>query len=266
MANLEYITHQLRTEIKISEDGKGICSIRGAARLAEISPGGLIDNLKTGVQLEPSKLATFLIEQGFEGVQLKDFSETGIPDMAVGAILEYYAFEAGRYCNEQSKLVYRAFARIGVRAWMQDITGYQKPTEEKIDFEAFLIKQLPYEAKKWEARFKPEFWGALENLYGLKRGQQACGRFISHWVYKYFPKEVLERIEEINPLDGNGTRKNRIHQHFDDSLSKALDMQISLVICNLIKAKNKHHFKRLMKTAKRYRFTSGSLQALKGAS
>jgi P63C domain len=228
-----------------------------------ISDSSLVRAFNSAV-LEPSKLATFLIINGFDGAALASFSESGVPDLAVGAILEYYAFEAGRYCTEQSKLVFRVMARIGVRAWMQDVVGYKKPTEEKIDFEAFLIKQLPYEAKKWEAKFKPEFWEALENLYGLKRGQQACGKFISHWIYKYFPQEVIERIAEINPLNEKGTRKNRIHQHFDDVLSKALDMQISMVTCNLIKSKSRHHFKRLMSSAKRYKFTFDSLKKLSG--
>ena len=65
---------------------------------------------------------------------------------------------------------------------MQDITGYQKPNREEINFKEFLEKQLPYTPKKWECKFKPEFWTALEKLYGLKRGQQACGSFISHWI------------------------------------------------------------------------------------
>jgi hypothetical protein len=258
--NIDYIVHQIRTEIKVDKEGKGVCSIRGAARLADVSESSIRRALE-GAVLEPSKMATFLIGQGFEGAVLEIFNQTGIPDMVVGAILEYYAFEAGRYCNEQAKLVYRAFARIGIRAWMQDISGYQKPIEQPLDIREFVIKQLPATPKKWETKYKPEFWLALENLYGLKQGQWACSGFIQTWIYDYFPKEVMERVNEVN-----SSRKNRIHQHFTDTLEKALDMQISLVICNLIKAKNKYHFKRLMKAAKRYKFTETNLKALQGES
>jgi hypothetical protein len=261
MADIEYIKHQIRTEIKVDElTGKGTASIRGTARLADVNDSTLVRAFK-GAAIKPGKLAEILIQQGFD---VLSFAEKGIPDIAVAFIVKYYAYLAGERCTDLAKQIDMAFTGIGVRAWMQDVVGYKKPTEEKIDFEAFLIKQLPYEAKKWEAKFKPEFWEALENLYGLKRGQQACGKFISHWIYKYFPKEVLERVAEINPLDEKGTRKNRIHQHFDDVLSKALDMQISLVICNLIKAKNKYHFKRLMSSAKRYKFTFDNLKELSG--
>lgn len=257
--NLDYILHQIRSEIKVDpKTGKGTASIRATARLANVEHSTLIRAFSSGV-LEPSKLVEYLTQQGFEGGVLKNFATTGIPDIVVGAIIEYYAFEAGRYCNDQSKQVFRVFARIGIRAWMQDITGYQKAEPQPINFAEFLEKQLPYTPKQWECRFKPEFWAALEHLYGLRRGQLACAMFISHWVYGYFPIEVRERINEINPLDGNQYRKERIHQHFDDKLLKALDMQISVVTSNLIRAKNRHHFKRLMKNARRYSFTFKNL-------
>lgn len=264
LANFEYIQHQLRTEIKADADGKCTCSIRGTARLADISESTLrkqFDTASSPAGLNTPKLVETLENQGF---LVRGYAQNGIPDLAVASIIEYYAFDAGRHCTQQAMLVYRAMARIGIRAWMQDVVGYQKPVEQPIDLRDFIIKQLPYTPKQWECRFKPEFWAALEDLYGLSQGQQACGMFISHWVYGYFPKEVRARIDEINPRIDGFTRKNRIHQHFDDALLKALEIQISLVTCNLIKAKNKHHFKRLMKVARRYRFTVQNLQALKG--
>jgi hypothetical protein len=255
--NIDYIVHQIRTEIKVDKEGKGICSIRGVARLADVSVSTLIESFSMD-RINTSKLAQSLIQQDFNPF---GFSLNGVPDMAVAGILEYYAFDAGKHCKSQAQLVYRAFSRIGVRAWMQDISGYKKTIEQPLDIREFVIKQLPATPKKWETKYKPEFWLALENLYGLKQGQWACSGFIQTWIYDYFPKEVMERVNEVN-----GSRKNRIHQHFTDTLDKALDMQISLVICNLIKAKNKYHFKRLMKAAKRYKFTETNLKALQGES
>ena len=253
--NLDYILHQIRSEIKVDPlTGKGTASIRATARLADVSDTALRKAFESA-NLEPSDLAKTLMQQGFDSANLTKFSETGIPDIAVAVILEYYAFDAGRYVKPQTQLVYRAFARVGIRAWMQDITGYQKPSVEKINLEEFLEKQLPYTPKQWERRFKPEFWAALEHLYGLKQGQLACASFIDHWVYGYFPKEVRERIDEVNPANEHYSRKVKIHQHFDDKLLKALEMQISIVTSNLIRAENKYHFKRLMKKARRYSFT-----------
>jgi hypothetical protein len=129
MSNLTQIIEQIKSEIKIDENGKGFASIRATARLAGIDQSELGKSLKSSEGLEPSKLATFLIEQGFESEGLKQCGVTGVQDLLVAAILEYYTFHAGRYCKEQAKQVYRVFAAIGVRTWMQEVTGYQKPVE-----------------------------------------------------------------------------------------------------------------------------------------
>jgi len=51
----------------------------------------------------------------------------GIPDTAIAIILEYYAFDAGRYSTKQARLVCRSFNTIGIRAWIQDKLGWTKP-------------------------------------------------------------------------------------------------------------------------------------------
>lgn len=254
--NLDYIIHQIRSEIQVDALGKGKASIRATARLADIDESALRRHFLSADK-NPSKLAETLTQQGF---QVRSFSTTGIPDIAVATILEYYAFDAGDRCKSQAQLVCRAFIRIGIRAWMQDITGYQKP---EINPDEFLTQQLPYTPKQWECRFKPEFWMALEKLYGLSKSRKACGMFISHWIYGYFPKEVKSRLNEINPVNlDSGFRKNCNHQHFDDKLSIALDMQISIVTTNLIKADNRHDFKKLMKNHRRYSFNLKNLPML----
>lgn len=87
MPNLDFAIHQLRTELKVDPiSGVGSTSIRGIARLADISDSGLAANLRNAAQLEPSNLIRFLMHQGFEPAQLAKSSETGIVDMLVAAI------------------------------------------------------------------------------------------------------------------------------------------------------------------------------------
>lgn len=80
--NIKAVEFAIASEVKVDESGKATFSIRAVARLANIDFSGLAKTLKTGVELEPSNLATFLIGQGFEGVELSKFSLTGIPDLA----------------------------------------------------------------------------------------------------------------------------------------------------------------------------------------
>lgn len=127
MHSLEQIIAQIQKEIRVNSEGKGFASIRATARLAGIDFSGLAQTLKTGVELEPSKIAKILIHQGFKGEELASWAQTGIPDVAIAVIVEYYALDAGRYCTETALLCLRAFTRIGIRAWMRDIKGWKQP-------------------------------------------------------------------------------------------------------------------------------------------
>jgi hypothetical protein len=122
------IIQQIREEIEVDSNGQGKASIRATARLADIDATGLARSLKTAVDNSPSKLAQKLINKGFEGVEILSWSQSGIPDVAVAAILHYYGYEAGKRCSEQARFACEAFESVGVRAWMQDIMGWTKPT------------------------------------------------------------------------------------------------------------------------------------------
>ncbi|MCC5633220.1 hypothetical protein LC613_37635 [Nostoc sphaeroides CHAB 2801] len=75
----------------------------------------------------PKQIASELMLQGFSAADLSQWRTDGIPDIAIAIILEYYAYEAGRYCTKQARLVCRSFNTIGIRAWIQDKLGWTKP-------------------------------------------------------------------------------------------------------------------------------------------
>ncbi|WP_414572660.1 hypothetical protein [Nostoc sp. CCY 9925] len=124
------IIEQIKQEITVDSNGHGKASIRATARLAGVSAVAVLKTLDS-VNQEPSKLAQVLMESGFDAVNLNQWRTNGIPDIAIAIILDYYAYEAARYCTKQAKLICRAFKTIGVRAWMQDIMGWTKPTTQQ---------------------------------------------------------------------------------------------------------------------------------------
>lgn len=63
--NIVNIPDEIRNEFRISADGKAFVSIRGAARLADVSHVALIKAFEGGNK-SPSKLAQTLIDAGFE--------------------------------------------------------------------------------------------------------------------------------------------------------------------------------------------------------
>ncbi|HLP92221.1 MAG TPA: hypothetical protein VK184_26975, partial [Nostocaceae cyanobacterium] len=125
MSALATVVDQIRNEIQIDEFGVGKATMRATARLIDVSDVAILKAL-SGANLNPSKMAQSLIEQGFDAANLESWKTEGIPDIAIAIIAHYYAYEAGRYCTEQAKLVCKAFTAVGIRAWMQDITGWSR--------------------------------------------------------------------------------------------------------------------------------------------
>jgi hypothetical protein len=46
-----------------------------------------------GADLNPSKLATMIMAQGFSPADLRFFAQDGVPDTAIAIIATYYGFE-----------------------------------------------------------------------------------------------------------------------------------------------------------------------------
>jgi hypothetical protein len=123
---ISQIIEQIKEEIEVDANGQAKASVRATARLAGVDHAAIINHLQSG-ELKPTKLAQSIIIQGFETGELREWRTVGIPDMAIAIILEYYAYEAGRYCTKQARLVCRSFNTIGIRAWIQDKLGWTKP-------------------------------------------------------------------------------------------------------------------------------------------
>jgi len=122
------IIQQIREEISVDADGQGKASIRATARLADVNDAGLLRSLKTAADISHSKIVEKLICKGFEPAEILGWSQSGIPDIAVATIIHYYGYEAGKRCTQQASLACEAFESIGVRAWIQDLLGWTKPT------------------------------------------------------------------------------------------------------------------------------------------
>jgi hypothetical protein len=123
MSNL-IIPEEIKPEFSLNSEGKATISIRGAARLLAVSDSSLVESFNTFGSEKSSKLATKLAIKGFQPL---GFSTEGIPDVAFAEIAEYYAMDAGKRCTQQAKMVYKAFAAIGVRTWIQSELGWQQP-------------------------------------------------------------------------------------------------------------------------------------------
>ncbi|MBE9038757.1 hypothetical protein [aff. Roholtiella sp. LEGE 12411] len=181
------VIEQIKEEIEVDSNGQGKASIRATARLADIDATGLARSLKTAVDNSPSKLAQKLINKGFEGVEILNWSQSGIPDVAVAAILHYYGYEAGKRCSEQARFACEAFESVGVRAWMQGITGWAKPTNssETAMTQIQLLAALAKHLAEQEQRLLVQQQQQTEVFARLKAVEVEQDRFNTPCGHKY---------------------------------------------------------------------------------
>lgn len=87
---------------------------------------------------------------------------------------------------------------------------------------AAIAEQQPYNilnavVKKpniWDEHFDEEFRYHAERLTGWQWNWKCMSGFINKTVYDYFPKEVRQELDRVNPCT-NGYRPNKQHQHLE---------------------------------------------------
>ncbi len=119
---------EIKGEFQIESNGSSVTSIRGAARLAGVDEKALRYQFSPAEKSFP-KLAQKLMDYGFDPAE---FSTNGIGEVALSLILEFYSFDAGARCTEQARLVYKAFASVGIRTWLQQQLDYQPSTSSTV--------------------------------------------------------------------------------------------------------------------------------------
>lgn len=191
------IIKQIQQEYRIADDGSVTLSIRGVARLAGVDQSSLGKTLQGGEGISKAKLYETLVEHGFEGEEIFQFSSTGIPDTAAAVIIQYYALLAGRRCTQQAKAVMLAFAAIGIRTWIQNEARWSPlttkpelettmPTPEEMDY----LRSRQWEKRELEAietGETPDYRAIGEEFMshsGFDRAQQAAhthNRLMAIW-------------------------------------------------------------------------------------
>lgn len=144
-------------EMGVLDNGIPFLTGRGLASMAGVSNSTLVEmpiemNEECGRQRD-IKISELLNQHGFEGSRLyikakyKDQIVNAYPDSVCMAILEYYAFEAGRYCNEIAKDNYRILARNSLRDYIYKMTGYDPVKQMQQSWQYFhdrlLLNRMP---------------------------------------------------------------------------------------------------------------------------
>jgi hypothetical protein len=202
------ILAEFEKDLSVNEQGIGSMSRRALAKLCGVNQKSisyLLNNkiLKYEENTLPKSLES-LAGVDFSGVQ-------NISDTVCVAILEYYAFDAGRHCTEDARNWYRAIASIGLRKLIQDACGYQESRglspEEIVE-----LCCLPVPTE-WQRRFPVEYYHHLERLTGLKadghKRPQLWAKLTKELVYDYLPVGIYQKIKQCKEETGSW---DKLHQ------------------------------------------------------
>ncbi len=136
---------------------------------------------------------------------------SGVIDAALEGRLKYNQ----QHLLPRCRSIYRALAKTGEAALIDEATGYQN-IRESDGLQRLFAKLLRDKHSTWECRFNQDFYAALYRMMGWelnldKVKPQFIGWLTMEYIYKpIFPKEIIEEIKTRK-----GTEK--MHQWLNDN-------------------------------------------------
>ncbi len=229
------ITDEIKMDCYVTSDKIRYMSLRGTARVMNIKgggSGGLLRNLKAKY-LKPylsDQLQTWIIGAS-NGKFSKSKAVYGPPFIPFEATLfvdickAYIDADNAGVLNKKQKItanrllgIMTAFAKVGIVAVIDEITGYQEE-RNSTDLQKLFSLYISEEYSPWAKRFPDEFYEEIHRLRGWgsfsKQGRkmpQVIGTYTNDLVYKYLPEGVLEMLKEKTPQSEAGNNLVRLHQ------------------------------------------------------
>ncbi len=129
------------------------------------------------------------------------------------------ALKRGQYhIAEMADMLMRSFAKIGIVALIDEVTGYQEE-RDRTELNRLLALYLSEERLKWAKMFPDEFYGQIYRLRkwsyptGVKR-TPLIGKITNELVYEKLPEGVLDELRKKNPIVQIKKRRQWKHTQF----------------------------------------------------
>jgi hypothetical protein len=138
---------------------------------------------------------------------------------------------------EQSEILLRAFARIGIIALVDEATGNQYE-REKDELQKILRAYISEELLPWQKRFPDNFYKELFRLNGwdftvtgIKKRPGVIGTWTNKLIYEQLPKGVLDELKKKTPKSESGNYTARFFQSLTpDTGDPHLTAQINQIV------------------------------------
>ncbi|AMN39704.1 P63C domain-containing protein [Rhodoplanes sp. Z2-YC6860] len=163
------------------------------------------------------------LAHGYESSVLIDVCEAIIEARNANSLTTAQAFLA-----IQAEIIFRAAAKLGIVALIDEATGYsdnKRKDEYRELFQAFIRSEF----RQWESEFPDKFFDMIYKLYGLKRKDPKSvkhpiffSKFIRKYVYHPLANSngaILEELEKKNPVVyASGGRRYKLFQFLSDEI------------------------------------------------
>lgn len=218
------IDNNIDIDCYVTEDGQRLLSLRGTARAMGLSGSGSVALLRN---LNANYLQPYLSDELKEWVRkgnnnelykIKGYRVAFVPfdaTLFVDVCKAYISAKNdgvfdGDGWEKQSELadkllaVMSAFAKTGIVALIDEVTGYQE-IRKKDELQKLLAEFVRKEYLPWTRRFPNEFYEELYRLKGWDYNGNArtplVGKLTNYLVYDLMPDGVLEELQRRNPVD-----------------------------------------------------------------
>ena len=261
----------------VTNNGIRLLSLRGTARALDIKgngSGGLLRNLQSK-WLQPylsDQLKEWILSATNEkikpievlfGPPIIPFKASFLVDICKAYIL---ANNDKALLESQMRTYYRlislmtAFAKVGIDAMVDEITGYQED-RRKDELQKILKLYISEEFLEWTKMFPEEFYEQIFRLKGwgsfLKAGQkmpQVVGQYTNDIVYERLPDRVLVELKKKVRKSEKGNNLVKLHQGLSKDYGISHLEKHLIAVVALMKASLcwEHFLEMLDKTYRRY--------------
>ncbi|MGA2781045.1 MAG: P63C domain-containing protein [Smithella sp.] len=258
-------------QCSVLENGTRVISQRGFQKSIGMSSSG-----GTG---GAHRMARFVTKLEEKGIKIKDLSErinnpiifqpkSGASAYGYEAIILPEICEFILQCRDAKKLtaaqqhiavecdiIMRAFARVGIIALVDEVTGYQAVRSRQA-LEEILEKFISKELRKWAKTFPDEFYEQMFRLrdwqyqpFSVKRPQYV-GTLTNDIVYERLAPGVLDELKRLTPRDEKGRTKQRFFQRLTEDVGHPRLREHLTAVIALMRASTKwEQFYRMLQRA-----------------
>jgi len=152
------------------------------------------------------------IANGYEATILADICEAVLKARDTDLLLKQQLHIA-----EQCEILMRGFARVGIIALVDEVTGYQY-IRARTAIESLLKRYIAEDLQKWVKTFDDDFYVQLFRLrkwdyYSINKRPGVAGRITVDIIYKRLAPDVLKELQERTQRDDKGRLKHKLFQH-----------------------------------------------------